>query len=126
MGANGGCRRVGTNNFANMTKARQTMGLKGEHVAAKWLTVHGWAIAERRFRNGRRDIDLVATRGAQAGRTVAFTEQALAVEGGGRQFTGSLAGGDSVEDVVGRAGIDMRQGVRVRKVSALGCPGGAK
>ena len=57
-----------------MTKARQTMGLQGEHVAAKWLHVHGWEIAERRFRNGRRDIDLVATRSAQAGRTVAFVE----------------------------------------------------
>ena len=57
-----------------MTKARQTMGLRGEHVAAKWLNVHGWEIAERRFRNGRRDIDLVATRSGQAGRTVAFVE----------------------------------------------------
>ena len=57
-----------------MTKARQTMGLRGEHVAARWLSVHGWDIAERRFRNGRRDIDLVATRSEQAGRTVAFVE----------------------------------------------------
>lgn len=57
-----------------MTKARQTMGLRGEQVAAKWLHVHGWEIAERRFRNGRRDIDLVATRSEQAGRTVAFVE----------------------------------------------------
>jgi putative endonuclease len=57
-----------------MTKARQTMGLQGEHVAAKWLHVHGWEIAERRFRNGRRDIDLVATRSEEAGRTVAFVE----------------------------------------------------
>ena len=57
-----------------MTKARQTMGLRGEHVAAKWLHVHGWEIAERRFRNGRRDIDLVATRGEHTGRTVAFVE----------------------------------------------------
>jgi putative endonuclease len=57
-----------------MTKARQTMGLQGEHVAAKWLAVHGWQIAERRFRNGRRDIDLVATRSEQAGRMVAFVE----------------------------------------------------
>ena len=57
-----------------MTKARQTMGLRGEHVAAKWLTVHGWEIAERRFRNGHRDIDLVATRSEQAGRTIAFVE----------------------------------------------------
>jgi putative endonuclease len=57
-----------------MTKARQTLGLQGEHVAARWLNVHGWEIAERRFRNGRRDIDLVATRNEQAGRTVAFVE----------------------------------------------------
>lgn len=57
-----------------MTKARQTMGLRGEQVAAKWLHVHGWEIAERRFRNGRRDIDLVATRSEHAGRTVAFVE----------------------------------------------------
>jgi putative endonuclease len=60
--------------FADMTKARQTMGIQGEHVAAKWLHVHGWEIAERRFRNGRRDIDLVATRNEELGRTVAFVE----------------------------------------------------
>ena len=59
-----------------MSKARQALGLKGERVAEKWLTVHGWEIAERRFRNGRRDIDLVATRAEQggSGRTVAFIE----------------------------------------------------
>jgi putative endonuclease len=57
-----------------MSAARQALGLKGERVAERWLTVHGWEIAERRFRNGRRDIDLVATRGEQAGRTVAFVE----------------------------------------------------
>jgi len=45
-----------------MSAARQVMGRKGERVAEKWLNVHGWEIAERRFRNGRRDIDLVATR----------------------------------------------------------------
>ena len=72
--ANGACPPSATNNFAAMTKARQTMGLQGEHVAAKWLHIHGWEIAERRFRNGRRDIDLVATRGERAGRTVAFVE----------------------------------------------------
>lgn len=58
-----------------MTQARQTMGKRGEGVAAQWLQVHGWSIAERRFRNGHRDIDLVATRDEQdAGRTVAFVE----------------------------------------------------
>ena len=52
------------------------MGLRGEQVAAKWLHVHGWEIAERRFRNGHRDIDLVATRQTQGDgeRTVAFVE----------------------------------------------------
>ena len=58
-----------------MTQARQTMGKRGESVAARWLQVHGWSIAERRFRNGHRDIDLVATRDDHdAGRTVAFVE----------------------------------------------------
>lgn len=50
------------------------MGIRGERVAEKWLSVHGWEIAERRFRNGRRDIDLVATRSEPTGRTVAFVE----------------------------------------------------
>jgi putative endonuclease len=52
------------------------MGLKGERVAERWLTVHGWEIAGRRFRSGRRDIDLVATRAECEGafRTVAFVE----------------------------------------------------
>lgn len=59
-----------------MSVATQTMGLTGERVAEKWLHVHGWQIAERRFRNGHRDIDLVAIRAEPAGtgRTVAFVE----------------------------------------------------
>jgi putative endonuclease len=59
-----------------MSAARQVMGRKGEKVAERWLMVHGWGIAERRFRNGRRDIDLVATRAERegSGRTVAFVE----------------------------------------------------
>ena len=58
-----------------MTTARQTMGVKGERVAARWLQVHGWNIAEHRFRNGHRDIDLVATREEPgSARTVAFVE----------------------------------------------------
>ncbi len=59
-----------------MTAARQAMGERGEQVAAKWLHVHGWEIAERRFRSGHRDIDLVATRteGENGARTVAFVE----------------------------------------------------
>jgi putative endonuclease len=51
------------------------MGVKGERVAARWLQVHGWSIAEHRFRNGHRDIDLVATREEpDTSRTVAFVE----------------------------------------------------
>ena len=58
-----------------MTADRQTMGVRGERVAAKWLQVHGWSITERRFRNGHRDIDLIATREEpDAARTVAFVE----------------------------------------------------
>jgi len=60
--------------FADMTQERQTMGLRGERVAEKWLRVHGWEIAERRFKNGHRDIDLVATRADPTGRSVAFVE----------------------------------------------------
>ena len=57
-----------------MSTARQAMGLRGEQVAARWLAVHGWEIADRRFRNGRRDIDLVAVRQQGEGRAVAFVE----------------------------------------------------
>lgn len=57
-----------------MSTARQEIGKKGEQVAARWLIVHGWEIADRRFRNGRRDIDLVATRREREGRAVAFVE----------------------------------------------------
>jgi putative endonuclease len=52
------------------------MGVRGERVAERWLHAHGWEIAERRFRSGHRDIDLVATRREShgPGRTVAFVE----------------------------------------------------
>ena len=59
----------------NMTAARQTVGLTGERIAAKWLKVHGWDIVEHRFRNGHRDIDLVASRvEPDSSRTVVFVE----------------------------------------------------
>jgi putative endonuclease len=58
-----------------MTAAKQAMGVKGERVAARWLLVHGWNITDHRFRNGHRDIDLIATREeVDASRTVAFVE----------------------------------------------------
>ncbi|MBL8995918.1 MAG: YraN family protein [Gemmatimonadales bacterium] len=48
----------------------QRLGLLGEEIAARWLTRRGWRIVYRRFRNGRRDIDLVAQRDAM----IAFVE----------------------------------------------------
>jgi putative endonuclease len=53
-----------------MTTHNQRLGLLGEEIAARWLTRKGWRIVYRRFKNGRRDIDLVAQREA----TVAFVE----------------------------------------------------
>ncbi len=53
-----------------MTPHNQRFGLLGETIAARWLTRKGWRIVYRRFRNGRRDIDLVAQRDA----LVAFVE----------------------------------------------------
>jgi putative endonuclease len=52
------------------------MGLRGERVAERWLHVHGWDIADRRFRNGHRDIDIIATKSPRDGdgRVVAFVE----------------------------------------------------
>ena len=51
------------------------MGVRGERVAARWLQVHGWRIVEHRFRNGHRDIDLIAVRDEpDAHRTIAFVE----------------------------------------------------
>lgn len=53
-----------------MTTERQDFGLAGEAVAERWLRLRGWRVLQRRFRNGHRDIDLVAERGG----TVAFVE----------------------------------------------------
>lgn len=53
-----------------MTAARQAFGELGERIAERWLRRQGWRIVERRFRNGRRDIDLVV----KQDRTVAFVE----------------------------------------------------
>lgn len=58
-----------------MSIARQQLGISGERVAERWLNAHGWQVAERRFRTGHRDIDLIATRStSDSGRTVAFVE----------------------------------------------------
>lgn len=53
-----------------MTTPTQQLGLDGERVAERWLVRRGWRVLQRRYRSGRRDIDLVAE---QEG-TVAFVE----------------------------------------------------
>jgi putative endonuclease len=40
----------------------QRLGELGERIAERWLRKHGYTILARRFRFGRRDIDLVAQR----------------------------------------------------------------
>lgn len=50
------------------------MGERGERIAEEWLVRAGWRISCRRFRSGHRDIDLVAERDADEGRTIAFIE----------------------------------------------------
>ena len=45
-----------------MSTATQALGEVGERIAERWLTRAGWRILNRRFRNGHRDIDLVAER----------------------------------------------------------------
>jgi putative endonuclease len=56
--------------FAFMTASTQVLGEQGERIAAEWLAQRGWRILERRFRNGHRDLDLVAERSG----IVAFVE----------------------------------------------------
>lgn len=48
----------------------QALGIAGEALAAQWLEQHGWTLVSRRFRNGHRDLDLVARRDG----VVAFVE----------------------------------------------------
>lgn len=52
------------------TDARHRKGWAGEKEAARYLVSLGWTILGERFRTGRREIDLVARRGA----LVAFIE----------------------------------------------------
>ena len=45
-----------------MTKSTNQFGELGERIAARWLEQAGWKILARRYRSGRRDIDVVAER----------------------------------------------------------------
>ena len=53
-----------------MSTAKQAFGELGERIAERWLRKRGWRVVNRRFRNGRRDIDLVVEQDG----TVAFVE----------------------------------------------------
>ncbi len=53
-----------------MTKSTNAFGELGERIAARWLENAGFKILARRFRCGKRDIDLVA----QFESTIAFIE----------------------------------------------------
>ena len=55
---------------APMTKTTNDFGELGERIAARWLERSGWRVLARRFRAGRRDIDLVVARDG----LVAFVE----------------------------------------------------
>ena len=48
----------------------QVLRLRGERIAERWLLRNGWRMIQRRFRDGHRDVDLIAERGG----TVAFVE----------------------------------------------------
>ena len=62
--------QAGARIFAFMTAASQVLGEEGERIAEAWLAQRGWRILDRRFRNGHRDLDLVA----EMGGVVAFVE----------------------------------------------------
>lgn len=53
-----------------MTIHNQVLGFRGERIAEKWLERKGWRVLQRRFRDGHRDLDLIAERLG----TVAFVE----------------------------------------------------
>lgn len=53
-----------------MSAATQAFGEVGEQIAERWLRRQGFRVLQRRYRNGHRDIDLVAERD----NTVVFVE----------------------------------------------------
>jgi putative endonuclease len=53
-----------------MQVATQALGELGERVAERWMRRSGWKVLYRRFRSGRRDVDLVMERDG----VIAFVE----------------------------------------------------
>ena len=67
----GACITVaGVNTIAPSPAHNQELGLRGERIAERWLARKGWRVLQRRFRDGHRDVDLIAERAG----TVAFIE----------------------------------------------------
>jgi putative endonuclease len=60
----------GRRTLVAMSTARQAFGKLGERIAERWLRRDGWVVVNRRFVNGKRDIDLVMRKE----QTVAFVE----------------------------------------------------
>ena len=83
-----------------MSKAKKELGELGERIAAKWLATKGWWIRARRYRNGHRDIDIVA----QQRRTVVFVEV---------KARSGLDFGDPVEAVDWRKQRELRRSAQV-------------
>lgn len=87
MRRSNGARALGDRaQIRGVTKTTNLFGELGERIAARWLERAGWKIVARRFRSGRRDIDLIVERGD----VIAFVEV--------KARTGS-AFGDPVEAV---------------------------
>jgi putative endonuclease len=51
-----------TSYFRCVTRTTNAFGELGERIAVRWLERAGWKILFRRYRSGRRDIDVVAER----------------------------------------------------------------
>jgi putative endonuclease len=62
--------RVIVARMSTSTHHNQVLGFRGERIAEKWLERKGWRVIQRRFRDGHRDLDLIAERDG----TVAFVE----------------------------------------------------
>ena len=83
-----------------MSAHNQQLGKLGERIAERWLRKHGYTILARRFKFGRRDIDLVAQRDV----TVAFVEV---------KARKGAAFGDPVEAVHHRKQRELTKSARV-------------
>ena len=92
-----------------MSAARKELGELGERIAARWLAAKGWWIRARRFRNGHRDIDIVA----KQRRTVVFVEV---------KARNRLDFGDPVEAVDWRKQRELRRSAQVW-IARHGLPG---